>query len=99
MNASLQVDGRALDMKPFVETYLANVCHAILRSLKGTEGVQQASFRIQGKDLELLVNDQPLDLHMDKGFARVIVRDTLLGVLSHLRGTRKWSEILVRVTL
>lgn len=99
MNAKLHVDGRKVNMKPFVETYLANVCEAILRSLKGTEGAQRVVFRIRGKDLELLVDDRPLDLHIDKGFAHVIVHDTLVGVMSHLRGTRRWNEIQVDLIL
>jgi hypothetical protein len=99
MNASLKVDGKTVQMKPFVETYLANVCDAVLRSLKGTDGFQRAVFIIQAKRLQLLVDDQTLDLHMDKGFAGVIVRDTILGVLSHLRGTRSWTVIQVELQL
>lgn len=99
MKASLQVDGRAVKMKPFVETYLANVCRAILDSLKGTEAAKRAVFRIEGKDLELLVNGQPLDLHMDRGFAKIIVRDTVLGALAHFRGVRGWTTIQVELVL
>jgi|YNPNPStandDraft_1061719.scaffolds.fasta_scaffold02970_5 hypothetical protein len=99
MKASLDVDGRAVEMNPFLETYLANVCRAILNSLKGTEGAQRALFRIRGKELELLVNDNPLDLHMRTAFAMVLVRDTLLGVLAHFRGVRGWKEIQVKLTL
>jgi hypothetical protein len=98
MKATLLVDQQRVEMNPFVETYLSNVCQAILQSLKGTERTQRALFRIQGKDLEMTVNDGPVDLHMAKGFAKVIVRDTLLGVLAHLRGTRKWSEIQVELS-
>ena len=99
MKASLLVDSRPVRMKPFVETYLANMCRAILLSLKGTEGAARAVFHIRGKGLELLVNDQPLDLHMDKGFAQVVARDTLLGALTHFRGVRGWKEIQVDLTL
>jgi hypothetical protein len=86
-------------MKPFVETYLANVCRAILISLKGTEETARAVFRVRGKGLDILVNDQPLDLHMDKGFAQVVARDTLLGALTHFRGVRGWKELQVELTL
>ncbi len=99
MNASLLVDGQPVKMKPFVETYLANVCHAILISLKGTEGAARAVFRVRGKGLDIILNDQPLDLHMDKGFAQVVARDTLLGALTHFRGVRGWKEMQVDLTL
>jgi hypothetical protein len=99
MKSTLRVDDCDIELGPFVETYLANVCRAILDSLKGTAGAQRAEFRIEGKGLELLVNDQPVDLGMDKGFARVIVRDTVLGVLAHLRGTRGWTQIQVELVL
>ncbi len=99
MGASLQVNGRAVEINPFLETYLANICRAILNSLKGTEGAQRALFRIRGKELELVVDDAPVDLHMRTAFAMVLVRDTLLGVLAHLRGLRGWKEIQVDLTL
>jgi hypothetical protein len=96
MKASLQVDGKQTPMKPFVESYLANICDAMLRSLKGTQDAGRAVFQIEGKKLELRLDDRLADLHMDKGFAAVIVRDTLLGVLAHLRGVRGWTEIRVQ---
>lgn len=98
MMASLHVNGRAVEINPFLETYLANVCLAILNSLKGTEGAQRALFRIRGKELELVVDDKPVDLHLRTAFAMVLVRDTLLGVLAHFRGVRGWKEIQVDAT-
>ena len=99
MKASLRVDGSSVETNPFVESYLANVCKAILDSLKGTEGANKALFKIEGKNVELVVNDNPVELGIDRGFAGVIVRDTILGVLSHLRGVRKWTQIEVEVVL
>lgn len=97
MKATLQVDGKKVEMNPFVETYLSNICLAILRSLKDTQDAQRVVFQIKGKDLELKVDDRPVDLHTKKAFAKVIVRDTLLGVLAHLRGIRGWTEIQVEL--
>ena len=99
MKASLFVDGQPVEMNPFVETFLSNVSHAILVSLKGTENAQRAVFGIQGKTLDLTVNERPVDLHMDKGFAGVVARDTLLGALAHFRGLREWKEIRVELAL
>jgi hypothetical protein len=98
MKATLQVDGNSVPMKPFVETYLANICDAVLRSLKDTEGTMHALFRLEPEDLKLLVDGQPLDLFIDKGFAYALVRDTLRGVLTHFQGIpREWSEIRVEL--
>jgi len=97
MRASLNVNGQPLAMNPFVETFLTNISRAILASLKDTEGTDHAVFRIQGKKLELTANDRPVDLHMDRGFAEVVARDTLLGALSHFRGVRGWKEIRVEL--
>ena len=93
MKASLLVDGQSIALNPFVETYLANVCKAVLDSLKGTEGAKHAVFDIEGKTADLMADGAAVDLHASKGFAGVIVRDTLLGVLAHLRGVRKWTHI------
>jgi hypothetical protein len=99
MKASLSVNGQPVEMNPFVQTFLSNVSHAILVSLKGTEGAQHAVFHIQGKAIDLTVNRHPVDLHMDKGFAGVVARDTLLGALAHFRGLRGWKEIRVELVL
>ncbi|MGQ9653756.1 MAG: hypothetical protein ACUVXD_06800 [Thermodesulfobacteriota bacterium] len=99
MEVSLHVNGRAVEINPFLQTYLANICRAILNSLKGTEGARRALFRIRGKELELVVEDKPVDLRMRTAFAMVLVRDTLLGVLAHFHGIRGWKEIQVDLTL
>ena len=95
MKASLLVDGESIALNPFVGNYLANVCKAILDSLKGTEGTKRAVFDIEGKTADLKADGVDVDLHASKGFAGVIVRDTLLGVLAHLRGVRKWNHIRI----
>jgi hypothetical protein len=99
MKALLHVDGQPVEMNPFVGTFLANVSHAILISLKGTQGARRALFRMEGKKLELHVDGRPVDLHLDKGFAGVVSRDTLLGALAHFRGLRGWREIRVELEL
>lgn len=93
MKASLQADGESVAMKPFVEEFIARVAYAVLQSLKGTQGAKKATFFIRGKNLELQVNGRALDLHIDRGFAEVIARDTIMGTLSHLRGLRGKKEI------
>lgn len=97
MRAALRADGQPISMKPFVEAFLARVAQAILESLKGTQGATRAVFSIKGKRLELSVNETPLDLHIDRGFAEVIARDTIMGALSHLRGLRGKEEIQLEV--
>lgn len=99
MRASLEADGQSVDMNPFVELFLARVAQAVLQSLKGTEGATRAVFLIRGKRLELLVNERPLNLHMDRGFAEVMARDTIMGALSHLRGLRGREEIRLELIL
>jgi hypothetical protein len=99
MNAWLRVDGQPKEMNPFVEAFVANVCRAMLTSLKGTESAHRALFKIDGKKLDLVINGMPLDLHLDKGFAMVVTRDTLLGMFAHFRGLRGWREIEVEVAL
>jgi hypothetical protein len=99
MKAVLQADGQSVQMKPFVEDFIARVALAVLQSLKGTEGATRARFLIRGKNLELQVNGNPLDLHIDRGFAEVIARDTIMGALSHLRGLRGKREICLELVL
>ncbi len=99
MKASLQADGQSIAMKPFVEDFIARVAIAVLQSLKGTQGARKALFLLRGKHLELLVNDQVLDLHIDRGFAEVVARDTIMGALSHLRGLRGKKEIRLEVEI
>jgi hypothetical protein len=99
MKATLQADGQVVVMKPFVEEFIARVAHAVIQSLKGTQGANKAVFLIRGKNLELQVNGQVLDLHIDRGFAEVIARDTIMGALSHLRGLRGKNEIRLELEI
>jgi hypothetical protein len=99
MRASLHADSEPIELKPFVEKFLANVAKAVIQSLKGTEGATKAVFTIKGKKMEIQIDGRPLDLHMDRGFAEVISRDTILGATSHLRGMRGHEEIRLEVEL
>lgn len=99
MRASLYADGEQIPLNPFVETFLGNVAKAVITSLKGTEGATRAVFLIRGKGIEITINDRPLDLHIDRGFAGVVARDTLVGAMAHLRGLRGRQEIKLEVEL
>lgn len=99
MRASLQADGEPIPLKPFVEKFLANMAKAVLQSLKGTEGATRAIFIVRGKKMDIQIDGRPLDLHIDRGFAEVISRDTIVGATSHLRGLRGHEEIRLEVEL
>lgn len=97
MKTTLRVDGKSVELNPFVEAFLGNICEAILRSLKGTQAARSAIFRIEGRKVELHVDSRRVDLHMGRGFAGVLVRDTLMGALAHLRGVRGGAQILLEM--
>jgi hypothetical protein len=95
MKASLTVDGRQVPLNPFVEGFIANLCRGILASLKHTSGATKAVFHIRKDRVELTADDKQVDLGEDKGFAMVIIRDTILGAVSHLKGVRGWKSLTI----
>jgi hypothetical protein len=69
----------------FIGKFLGNVCFGIAASLKTPLPIKSLKFEIEGEDVRIDVNHSPLSLNMSQGFSRVIILDTIRGMIRHLK--------------
>ena len=72
-------------LTPFIGKFLGNVCVGIAGSLKTPQPIRTLSYDIDGESVQITVNQIPVTLDMSHGFSRVIVLDTLRGMIRHLK--------------
>jgi hypothetical protein len=69
----------------FIGNFLANVCFGIAASLKTPQPVKSLKYEIEGEAVRIDVNQNPVPLNMSQGFSRIIIHDTIRGMIRHLK--------------
>ncbi len=69
----------------FIGNFLGNVCFGIASSLKTPQPIQSLKYEIEGDAVSIEVNRNPVPLNMSQGFSRVIIHDTIRGMIRHLK--------------
>jgi hypothetical protein len=69
----------------FIGKFVGNVCLAAVSSLKIPLPIKTLKYEIEGESVRIWVNDYPVPLNMSQGFSRIIVLDTLRGMIRHLK--------------
>jgi hypothetical protein len=92
-------NGIEAPLTPFIGKFLGNVCTAVASSLKTPEPVKTLQYELEGDDVRIQVNQMPLALDMSRGFSRIIVLDTLRGMIRHLKLTDPNGRIRIEVDL
>jgi hypothetical protein len=69
----------------FIGNFLGNVCLGIVDSLKTPRPVGSLKFEIEGDVVRLEINGAPVSLDMSQGFSKIIIRDTIRGMIRHLK--------------
>jgi hypothetical protein len=72
-------------LTPFIGKFLGNVCVGIASSLKTPQPIQTLSYDIDGESVQIKVNQLPVPLDRSHGFSRIIVLDTIRGMIRHLK--------------
>jgi hypothetical protein len=72
-------------LTPFIGSFLGNVCVAIAMSLKTPRPVKLLKLELEGESVRIELNEAPVLLNMSQGFSRVIILDTIRGMLRHLK--------------
>jgi len=72
-------------LSPFIGKFLGNVCFGITSSLKTPLPIKSLKYEIDGETVRIEVNQMPVPLNMSQGFSRIIVLDTLRGMIRHLK--------------
>jgi hypothetical protein len=69
----------------FIGNFLGNVCLGIAGSLKTPQPIHSLKFELDGDAVRLEVNESPVALDLSQGFSKVIIRDTIRGMIRHLK--------------
>jgi hypothetical protein len=69
----------------FIGNFIGNVCLAIVMSLKTPRPIRTLKFEVDGESVYIELNEQPVPLNMSQGFSRIIILDTIRGMIRHLK--------------
>jgi len=69
----------------FIGNFLGNVCFGIASSLKTPQPIKSLKCEIEGEAVRIEVNKNPVPLNMSQGFSRIIIHDTIRGMVRHLK--------------
>ena len=86
-------------LTPFIGTFMGNVCAAIASSLKTPQPVRMLKYELEGDTVSIHVNQIPVSLDLSRGFSRIIVLDTLRGMIRHLKLTAPNGAIRIEVDM
>ena len=86
-------------LTPFIGKFVGNVCAAITASLKTPQPFRNLIYEIEGDDVRIQVNKIPVALDLSRGFSRIIILDTLRGMVRHLKMDDPNGSIRIEVDL
>ena len=69
----------------FIGNFLGNVCFGVASSLKTAQPIKTLKCEIEGEAVRIEVNQNPVPLNMSQGFSRIIIHDTIRGMVRHLK--------------
>ena len=87
-------------MTPFVGKYIANVCLAVVASLKTREeSVSALRYDVFGESVRVTLNGDPLPLNLNSGFVEKMIHDTIRGVIRLLKMDDPSGAIRIEINL
>jgi hypothetical protein len=72
-------------LTPFIGKFLGNVCAGITASLKTPQPIKAFRYELDGEMVRIFVNQIFVPLNMSQGFSRIIILDTIRGMIRHLK--------------
>ena len=86
-------------LTPFIGKFLANVCEGITTSLKTPLPIKTFRYELEGETVRVFVNQESVPLDMSRGFSRIIILDTIRGMIQHLTLADPNGAIRIEVDL
>ncbi len=86
-------------LTPFIGRFVANVCTGMAASLKLPEPIRDLSYDIDGENVHIVVNQAAVPLNLSNGFSRIIILDTVRGMLRHLKMADPNGTIRIEIDL
>jgi hypothetical protein len=85
MRIRIYSNGIEAPLSPFIGKFLGNVCLGVASSLKTPLPIKTLKYELEGEIVHIEVNQMRVPLNMSRGFSRIIVLDTLRGMIRHLK--------------
>lgn len=86
-------------LTPFIGKFVGNVCAAIAASLKTPRPIHTLTYELEGDTVSIQVNKTPLALDLSRGFSKIIILDTIRGMIRHLKMEDPNGTIRIEVNL
>ncbi|MBN1569917.1 MAG: hypothetical protein JXA73_18880 [Acidobacteria bacterium] len=85
MRTRIFSNGIEAPLSPFIGKFLGNVCFGVTSSLKTPLPIETFKYELEGETVHIEVNHARVPLNLSQGFSRIIVLDTLRGMIRHLK--------------
>ena len=69
----------------FIGKFLGNVCVGITTSLKTSQPIRTLKYEVEGADVRIELNQASVPMDLNSGFSKIIVSDTIRGMVRHLK--------------
>ena len=86
-------------LTPFIGKFVGNVCAAIAASLKTPRPIHTLTYELEGDTVCIQVNKTPLALDLSRGFSKIIILDTIRGMIRHLKMEDPNGNIRIEIDL
>ena len=83
----------------FIGKFVGNVCIGIAGSLKIPEPIRTLKYQIDGEAVSIEINETPLSLDLSNGFSRIIILDTIRGMIRHLKMADPNGSIQIEIEM
>ena len=94
IEARLWVNGKPVDLNPFVEDILAGTVAGALGSLKGVESIKSVELQLRQRTVTLTVNEKELTL---TPFPNDIIAGTVTGFVSSLKEIDQVKSLRIKL--
>jgi hypothetical protein len=91
---NLKVNGQPIDMIPFVEDFVAQVADGIVQSLRGAAPMDKLELLVTADAVTVQQNGGALEVNE---FVSKIIRSTVLGMVTPLKGVSDPKEVLIEI--
>ena len=95
MRIRIYSNGIEAPLTPFIAGFLGNVCVGIASSLKSPQPIKTLKYEIEGDQVHISANELPVIL--DHRFSKIIVLDTIRGMIRHLKMADPNGSIRIEV--
>ena len=92
---TLLVNGNPIPLDYFVEAFIDHVTGAIIEALEDTAPIKNLALTIEGEQVSIVLNEQRVRVNV---FAAKIIKSTIVGMISVLKGVRDIQMVQVNLS-